>query len=686
MDDGTLNDVPIRTPDQRLRVFVSSTLEELADERRAVARAISALRLTPVMFESGARPHVPQRLYQAYLAQSDIFIGLYWERYGWVAPESAVSGVEDEFDLSSSLPRLLYIRTPAPDRDPRLVDLIARIAQEASYRTFRTPTELGRLVRDDLATLLSERFAAARPAAPAPARDRRRLPVPTTSLVGRDDDLDDIAALIGGPGARLVTLTGPPGIGKTRLAIAAGQRVGDRFDAGAVFGALSGVTEPPRAVNAIGRAVGADLTWADSPLQALIERIHDESCLLILDNLEDVRDVAVDLNTVLEACPGVAMLATSLIALRLRAEREYPVLPLPVRRRPPPTSASCARRPPWRCSWIGLAPCVPTSPSPLTTRQRWWRSAAPGGRPARDRARSGPNAAAEPGFTPAPSGRVAGRGGQGHRRHARAPPDPAGDRRVERRPARRRRTIVARGPRRVRRRLDGRRRRRGGRTPGGRRPRPDRRTGSAQPHRARRHRAGAARPDARDHPSLRRRVSGRPRRRGGYPAPPRRALPCAHRAGRPARTPHRPGRMDRAPAHRGREHGRVSALAPVARSRGPANLFRVLTLFWELRDPIGDRRGWIAELRPDADSLDPQPRAELLWAGAMSALDAGDGSTSSPPPRRSASGSPCSRPSARLATVPLIRWTWPSRAISTWHATPTTRARRSLSRHASTSA
>ena len=54
------------------------------------------------------------------------------------------------------------------------------------------------------------------------------------------------------------------------------------------------------------------------------------------------------------------------------------------------------------------------------------------------------------------------------------------------------------------------------------------------------------------------------------------------------------------------------------------HLFRVLTLFWELRDPIGDRRGWIAELRPDADSLDPQPRAELLWAGAMSALDAGD--------------------------------------------------------------
>jgi hypothetical protein len=69
----------IRTPDQRLRVFVSSTLGELAPERRAVSRAISAQRLTPVMFELGARPHPARDLYRAYLAQSDVFIGLYWQ-------------------------------------------------------------------------------------------------------------------------------------------------------------------------------------------------------------------------------------------------------------------------------------------------------------------------------------------------------------------------------------------------------------------------------------------------------------------------------------------------------------------------------------------------------------------------------------------------------------------------------
>ena len=79
-NEGLPGDVDIRTPDRRLRVFVSSTLGELAPERQAVSRAISALRLTPVMFELGARPHPPQELYRAYLAQSDVFVGLYWQR------------------------------------------------------------------------------------------------------------------------------------------------------------------------------------------------------------------------------------------------------------------------------------------------------------------------------------------------------------------------------------------------------------------------------------------------------------------------------------------------------------------------------------------------------------------------------------------------------------------------------
>jgi Domain of unknown function (DUF4062) len=72
---------------------------ELATERQAVARAIRALRLTPVMFEAGARPNPPRELYQAYLAQSDVFVGIYWQRYGQVNAGMEVSGLEEEFLL-----------------------------------------------------------------------------------------------------------------------------------------------------------------------------------------------------------------------------------------------------------------------------------------------------------------------------------------------------------------------------------------------------------------------------------------------------------------------------------------------------------------------------------------------------------------------------------------------------------
>src|SRR6476619_3511936 len=95
------SDTLISTPDRRLRVFISSTMEELAPERCAVRDAITRLRLTPVLFELGARPHPPRDLYRAYLNQSDVFVGIYGERYGWVAPTMDVSGLEDEFDLSA---------------------------------------------------------------------------------------------------------------------------------------------------------------------------------------------------------------------------------------------------------------------------------------------------------------------------------------------------------------------------------------------------------------------------------------------------------------------------------------------------------------------------------------------------------------------------------------------------------
>src|SRR5499427_9512437 len=160
----------ILTPDQRVRVFISSTLGELAAERAAARRAITRLHLVPVWYESGARPHPPRSMYRAYLAQSQVFVGIYWQRYGWVAPGMEISGLEDEFRLAAGKPMLLYLKRPAPDREPRLTAMLdgIRAAGAVSYRVFGTARELERLLADDLAVLLSESFAgaAAGPGAP----------------------------------------------------------------------------------------------------------------------------------------------------------------------------------------------------------------------------------------------------------------------------------------------------------------------------------------------------------------------------------------------------------------------------------------------------------------------------------------------------------------------------------------
>ncbi len=179
----------INTPDQRLRVFVSSTLRELAAERQAVRDAMTRLRLVPVLFEAGARPHPPRQLYRAYLAQSQIFVGLYWQSYGWVAPGEQISGLEDEYLMAAGLPRLLYVKSPAPDREPRLAAMLARIkeAGDVSYQLFTTATELQRLVENDLAQLLSERFEMAHlpDSGGMPVRGHGRDPAGASDPAGR---------------------------------------------------------------------------------------------------------------------------------------------------------------------------------------------------------------------------------------------------------------------------------------------------------------------------------------------------------------------------------------------------------------------------------------------------------------------------------------------------------------------
>jgi predicted ATPase len=327
----------IRTPDQRVRIFVSSTLEELAPERVAVRRAIEQLHLTPVMFELGARPHPPRELYRAYLAQSQIFVGIYWQRYGWVAPDESVSGLEDEYVLSAATPRLLYLKSPAPEREGRLSELIERMQSDdsASYRLFETPAELARLVQDDLAILLSERFEAthARPAA-APATEQRSRslsspPLLLTPTVGRDRDIAAVAELLRG-GTRLLTLSGAGGIGKSRLALEVARRLADDFGPDLYYVSVEAVTIPELLLRTIADRLQVRLEGTRGPLDALVEYLRERRSLLLLDNFEQVVEAAAQVAALLDQCPRLQVLVTSRQVLRLQAEREFPVAPLDV--------------------------------------------------------------------------------------------------------------------------------------------------------------------------------------------------------------------------------------------------------------------------------------------------------------------------------------------------------------------
>jgi predicted ATPase len=326
--------VSIRTPDQRLRVFVSSTLEEMADDRRAVREAIESLRLTPVMFEQGARPHPPRALYRAYLEQSDVFIGLYWERYGWVAPGEEMSGLEDEYGLAGDRPKLIYIKSPAPNREPQLAKLIARIEGDdrASYRPFSDPEELRALVADDLAVLLTERFSASAAPADVPSWSETLspLPRPPTRLIGRDEDVARVLDLLADPGARMVTIVGTGGIGKSRLALAVAERARDRYADGVAYVELAAVTEPSLLLSTIAKALGVEERTGTSIGIRLRDRLVDAQMLIVLDNMEQLTDAAGDVADLLASADALQLLVTSRRILNIRGERVFTLEPLAV--------------------------------------------------------------------------------------------------------------------------------------------------------------------------------------------------------------------------------------------------------------------------------------------------------------------------------------------------------------------
>jgi len=317
----------IRTPDHRLRVFVSSTLSELADERGAVRAAVERLHLTPVMFELGARPHAPRSLYRAYLDQSHVFVGIYWQRYGWIAPGEQISGLEDEYRLAGTRPRLLYIKQPAPNADARLLELIDDFATDdlASFKKFGSAGELSELVANDLAVLLTERFEESS-TEPQPEL-HARIPSPAYPIVDRGREMQHVTALVRS-GTRLITLTGIGGIGKSRLAIEIARALSDEIRI--VFVRLSAVNDSEEAIRKIAESVCLRLERATSKVREIANHLGGESMLLVLDNIEQIAGIGPLLGRLLEEASELQILATSRKALRIRAEQEVRVLPFAV--------------------------------------------------------------------------------------------------------------------------------------------------------------------------------------------------------------------------------------------------------------------------------------------------------------------------------------------------------------------
>ena len=186
------------------------------------------------------------------------------------------------------------------------------------------------------------------PTSPTPllrAAGGARLPLPPTPLVGRERALAEVAALLRPGDVRLLTLTGPGGVGKTRLALAVADDLGPAFADGAAFVDLSAVRDPGLVLPAVARALGRREAPGTPAPDALAAALRTRRLLLVLDNLEQVTGAAPAVAGLLAACPGLTVLATSRAPLRVRAEQEYPVPPLAPPERRPNAAAEVAGNP-----------------------------------------------------------------------------------------------------------------------------------------------------------------------------------------------------------------------------------------------------------------------------------------------------------------------------------------------------
>ena len=256
-----------------------------------------------------------------------------------IAPAASFAALLRRFRLATGLSQEALAERAG--LSARAISDLERGVRQAPYReTVHLLAGALGLTGADRAALEGTVHRTRSPRAPVSGSDQHSLaglPAAVTRLIGRDEAIAAVRQYLGRGDVRLLTFTGPPGIGKTRLALATASTFTDEWPDGIVFVNLAPLADPRLVATSILQALGLTDVGARPAAERLRDVLRDKRLLMVLDNFEQVLDAGLLVGTLLENCPRLAMLVTSRTALRLRGEQEYPVPPLPV---PPPPDGS----------------------------------------------------------------------------------------------------------------------------------------------------------------------------------------------------------------------------------------------------------------------------------------------------------------------------------------------------------